>query len=523
MEFGLATSCKLYAGGLGILAGDTLKAAKDTGLPLVGIGIKWREGYTDQRIGPDGRPYDSFSEQTIPGVVDTGISIRVEVYGVTINCKIWKTAAFGNADLYLLDPALEDGGPYFATRRLYGGPSEDRVAQEIVLGIGGVRAIRALGLPINIFHFNEGHAAFAGFELIRERMVQGETFDTALKHVRSKVVFTTHTPIAAGNEEHEISLVMTSGAHCGLDQEKVESIGGAPFGMSVAALRLSHRANAVSVLHGETANTMWKNVKGAAPILSITNGVHRNTWVAESFRGATPTPEATWDYHQVEKNALIEFLRQRCQFDIQPGKLLVGFARRSTGYKRADLIFHDRQRAEKLFRDFDLKIVFSGKAHPKDTAGKELIARIVNFAHEFPQNVAYVQSYDMEIGAMLTRGVDVWLNNPFRPLEACGTSGMKAAMNGVLNVSTLDGWWPEVCNDGVNGWGIGSSDQSTTWEERYELDAAALYDVLEKSVIPAYYNEPERWKQMMVNSIESTRERFSADTVLRRYFSELYS
>lgn len=522
MEFGLDASCKLYAGGLGILAGDILKAAADSAAPLIGIGIKWSEGYTDQKIGADGKPYDNFSTQNFPALEDTGTSVSVVVHGVAVRCKIWRTTAYGNAPLYLLDPVLEHGESFFPTRQLYGGPASDRIVQEVILGVGGVKAIRALNLPVEVFHFNEGHAAFAGFELIREKMDSGSSFEAAWSEVRKSIVFTTHTPIAAGNEVHDFSQVMESGGTCGLSPQQVAEVGGAPFGMSVAALRLSHRANAVSELHGETARAMWKEIQPAAPIINITNGVHRGTWVAKPFLNSTLSAEEVWTFHQGEKQKLGDYLADHIGFSIEPEHLVLGFARRSTGYKRANLFFHDLRRVEQFFADGRLKIVFAGKAHPKDQAGKELIASLVQYSRDFPKSVAYIPGYDIDIGRLLTRGVDVWLNNPFRPLEACGTSGMKAAMNGVLNLSVLDGWWPEVCRHGVNGWAIGSATDDSDWDRRYDNDAASLYSILENDVIPTYYNDRDRWMRMMLASIESTRERYSADTMLRRYFSDLY-
>ena len=524
MEYGLDPRFHLYAGGLGILAGDHLKGARDMGLPLVGIGVKWKQGYGRQLIAPDGQPMDGFRNYDYDVFLeDTGVEVTVQIKGSDVQCKVWKTEAFGNAPLYLLDTDLPDNPEAWTTGRLYGGTGEDRVAQEIVLGVGGVRALRALGIGVDVYHFNEGHALLAAFELIREKREAGLDLYEAAQATRQEVVFTTHTPVPQGNESHPIERFFYLGADMGLTGEQLEGIGGNPFNMTVGALRLSRMANGVAQLHGETANRMWADVDDRAEIRAITNGIHRPTWVDKAMLDAAADEEADlWVPHQANKRRLIEFIAERTGTRFDENKLLIGFARRAVAYKRANLIFSDEARIGPLLESGRIQLVFSGKSHPLDDYGKELVAEIVEKARQYPNAVAFLPDYNMTIGALLTRGADVWLNNPRRPKEASGTSGMKAAMNGVLNVSILDGWWPEACEDGVNGWQLGDGFES---EDEAELDAhdrEALYDVVLGKVVPTYYDEPEQWQAMMRASIQSTREAFSVERMLREYIEQMY-
>ncbi|WP_068787175.1 alpha-glucan family phosphorylase [Paenibacillus phocaensis] len=523
MEYGLHSDFKMYAGGLGILAGDFIKGAKDIGAPLVGIGIKWKQGYTDQRIGEDGRPYDTFTDQDYDFLEDTGVTVTVTIKNAEVPCKVWKTEQFGNNPLYLLDTDLPESGNGWITARLYGGGfGEERIAQEIVLGIGGVKALRALGIPVDVYHFNEGHAALAATELIREKMQAGLTFESAWRDTRETVVFTTHTPVKEGNEAHALEALEAMSAFNGLSRDQMERIGGNPFNMTVAGLRLARRANAVAALHAETAGRMWKDVAGRAEIIGITNAIHLPTWADPRMLRAYDEGGDLWAVHMTLKRELIEWIREHSGAELDPERLLIGFSRRAAPYKRSDLIFSRPDLIAPYLESGRIQLVFSGKAHPNDETGKQIISNLVAMMRRYPGSVVFLENYDMTIGAKLTRGADVWLNNPRRPLEASGTSGMKAAVNGVLNCSILDGWWPEACLDGENGWQIGGGFESDDPDELDRHDGEALYQTLLERVVPTYYDDRPRWVQMMRRSIETTREAFSTRRMLEEYYRKLY-
>jgi len=522
MEYGLDNSFKTYSGGLGILAGDYLKGAKDNNMPVVGIGIKWKQGYTEQRIDEEGNVYDCFRNYDYDFLEDTGIKVKVKIKQNDVYCKVWKVDCFGNADLYLLDTDIEENDDRWITGRLYDGGPEERIAQEMVLGIGGVRALRVLNIPVDIYHFNEGHAVLAGLELMNEKMKAGKSFDEAWELTRKEVVFTTHTPIKAGNGSHSIETLTHMGANLGFSIEQMSRIGGVPFNITVAALRLSKISNAVSKLHTETANKMWAEIKNRSKIIGITNAIHVGTWVDERMMKKFLNLDEVWNNHQAIKKELIDFVEKRCGVRLNLDALLIGFSRRAASYKRSDLIFKGEKRLEKYLKDGKVQIIFSGKAHPLDKMGKKVVLNLVEMSRKYPNSVVFMENYDMEIGQMLTRGCDVWLNNPRKPNEASGTSGMKAAMNGVINCSILDGWWPEACKDGVNGWAIGDENIPETVEEQDKRDAKALYDTLLERVIPTYYNNHQKWLEMMKESIESTRTFFSVDRMINDYYELLY-
>ena len=522
MEYALESDFKLYAGGLGILAGDYLKGAKDNGNPIVGIGIKWKQGYTEQRIDENGKAYDCYHNYTYDFLEDTGVQVPVTIRNKTVHCKVWKCTEFGNAPLYLLDTDVPENDDKWITGQLYGWFGEERIAQEIVLGIGGVKALRALGLDIDVFHFNEGHAVFAGFELIKEHMENDLSFEEAIEATKKQVVFTTHTPVIEGNEVHEIEKLMYMGAGNGLGEEELTTIGGDPFSMTVAALRLSRISNGVADLHRQTANKMWAHVEDRAEIIGITNAIHIPTWVDERMIADRGDTDKLWSNHTENKKDLIAFVKKRTGVHLDPDVLTIGFSRRAAPYKRSNFIFSDESVITPLLRDKKIQIIFSGKAHPLDDVGKAIVANLVKMTKEYPNAVVFLEDYDMTIGAMLTRGSDVWLNNPRRPKEASGTSGMKASMNGVLNLSILDGWWPEACDHGVNGWQFGDGFESDDQEELDAHDLKALYKVLQEEVIPTYYNAPEKWRTMMQASIESTFEVYDVKRMLEYYYDKMY-
>ena len=514
MEYGLHESFPIYSGGLGILAGDYIKAAHDAGVPMVAVGLLWERGYCVQRIGADGRPYEEYPAFDTAFLQDTGVRVRVRVRGVEVPVRVWVTERHGHIPLYLLEPLRQEDR--WITHRLYEAGTDTRIAQEIVLGIGGVRALGWLGLNVHTYHFNEGHAVFAGIERIAELMESGLQFPDAWARVRSQTVFTTHTPVLAGNETHALADLRRMGACLQLSGGEMRAIGGDPFSMTVAGLRLSRAANAVAQLHGETARAMWKDVSGACPIGAITNGVHVPTWQAPEIREAGDDPARVWEAHRKLKSQLIAEVTRRQGVVLDPDALLVGFARRAAGYKRSDLILRDEARLDGLLDEHAVRVLFAGKAHPDDVNGHNMVARLVQGARKHPGKIVFLENYDMALGRVLTRGCDVWLNNPVRPLEASGTSGMKAAMNGVLNVSILDGWWPEACVDGVNGFAIGKGEPGDDLR-----DLHALYDTLEQRVLPAWADRA-KWTRMMVESIRSTRIQFSSERMIHEYFDKLY-
>ncbi len=527
MEYGLDDALKLYAGGLGILAGDHLKGAHDLGLPLVGLGILWKQGYVRQTIDPDGIAADTYRSNVYgpPDVTDTGVEVTVPIQGDDVRVKVWVTTAFGNAPVYLLDTDLPGNPHNTTTWQLYGGAPEVRVAQEIVLGVGGVRALRALGHEVDVYHFNEGHALLAAVELIREKMADGASLDAAQAATREQVVFTTHTPVPEGNETHPLDRLLYVGADLGLGADWLASVGGEPFNMTVGALRLSRAANGVAQLHGETARTMWAHVPEAPPIGAITNGIHRPTWTdAEMSRLADEgTDDELRARHRTHKDALVAYVEARTGQRLRADRLIVGFARRAVAYKRAPLIFQDTETIAPLLESGRLQLVFSGKSHPLDQGGRDIVGTLVEMTRRYPESVAFIPDYSMETGRVLTRGADVWLNNPRRPQEASGTSGMKAAMNGVLNASTLDGWWPEACRDGVNGWQIGGGFESADLAELDAHDLAALVETVAGRIVPTYYDDPDTWSAMMRASIRDTRDAFSVERMLREYVDQLYT
>lgn len=530
MEYGLSPDLPIYSGGLGVLAGDHLKSIGDLRLPLIGIGLFWSEGYTEQIIDADGEPRDRYPSTRRDAVeLVPDIAVEVTVQGAPVVCHAYRVTRYTDAELYLLEPANERDR--WITRRLYGGDEPDRLAQEIVLGVGGVRLLQALGRSIDVYHFNEGHAVFAGLELIRQRCERGMSFAEARADLRPQVVFTTHTPVPAGNETHEFSAMRAAGADLGFSDDELTALGGQPFSMTVAGLRLARAANGVAELHAETARVMWRDVDDAAPIAAITNGVHVPSWQDARIRAAlvaekdaTARRTELWTAHQDMKAELIALIAERTGTSLRSEHLLVGFARRAATYKRADLIFGDAERIAAMFRDRGVQLVFSGKAHPRDEMGKAMVRRLVAAARRWPQHVVFLENYDMRLGAALTRGCDVWLNNPRRPKEASGTSGMKAAMNGVLNVSILDGWWPEGCVHGETGWRIGEpvdapADDEAAGDAR---DRAALYRVFAEDVFPRYYEDRDQWIRMMQASIAMSQWRFSSDRMVQEYFARLY-
>jgi glycogen phosphorylase len=515
MEYGLAESFPIYSGGLGILAGDFIKSARDLGRPVVAVGLRWDRGYCVQRIGKNGEPFEEFPAYDHSFLRDTRVRVRVRVRGKEVPCMVWVTERHGHVPLHLIEPLRAEDR--WITHRLYEAGSDVRIAQEMLLGIGGLRALNWLGIPISAYHFNEGHAVFAGVEMIAERMEAGMSFEEAWSDARRRIVFTTHTPVRAGNEEHSLDDLRRLGATLQLSPAEMKALGGDPFSMTVAGLRLARAANAVSELHGRTARAMWAHVPDAAPIGSITNGVHAPTWQSESVRAARRDPAALWAAHAGHREELGQAVRRATGITLDPAGPWIGFARRAAKYKRGDLILRDPGLLAKLLRDSRAVFLMSGKSHPDDLQGKAILARLAQAGGTYPGRIVFLENYDMALARLLTRGCDVWLNTPILPLEACGTSGMKAALNGVVNLSIPDGWWAEAVQHGVNGWSIG--DGSPSDDER---DLTTLFDLLEREVLPAWADR-ERWRKLMLASLTMAEDRFTSHRMVNEYFETLYT
>ena len=530
MEFGLHERLPIYSGGLGVLAGDHLKAAAELGVPLVGVGLLYRGGYFRQGVDAAGRQTEDYQpvDPEAVGVTREPVSVSVELGGETIEAAVWRKD-FGSVRLYLLEVD-------WLTDSLYGGDREHRIRQELLLGVGGVRALAALGVEPTVFHLNEGHSAFLQIERVRALVEQGLETGNALERVRASSVFTTHTPVPAGNEVFDEELVFRYvgplAAEAGLDRNallELGTFGDKPgFGLTPLALRLSASANGVSELHGAVAREMWEPLWPGreTPIGHVTNGVHLGTWLdpglTELLRAAGVNPEASpdeanwdaarhvdsealWQVHALAKTRLAE------RAGIDRDLLSIGFARRFATYKRAGLVFSDLERLLAL----PVQIIVAGKAHPADDPGKDVMQGIVELARNprLVGRVVFLENYDIGLARMLVRGCDVWLNTPRRPLEASGTSGMKAAANGVLNLSVLDGWWAEAYAPEL-GWAIeGASD---------EADCEQLYRLLEDDVVPAYMERRDEWVEMMKASIAQLAPRFSMHRAVIEYAERYY-
>lgn len=584
MEFGVTEVLPNYSGGLGILAGDHLKAASDLGLPLIGVGLLYRSGYFRQSLTADGwqaERYPSLDPHGLPLRLltddgDSPVLIHVSMPGSRVlRARVW-IAQVGRVPLLLLDSDIADNDPELrgVTDRLYGGDQDHRIKQEILAGIGGVRAIRAYtrahGLPDpEVFHMNEGHAGFLGVERIRELVTSGTLdFDAALAAVRAGTVFTTHTPVPAGIDRFPADLVRhyfasaDGGADSallpGLPMDRILALGGeadaSVFNMAHMGLRLGQRANGVSKLHGivsrEMFNDLWPGFDASeVPIGSVTNGVHAPTWSAREWAESGPmSSDEVWSTRNALRAQLVDEVRRRVRrsalergsteaeiswtanvFD--PNILTVGFARRVPTYKRLTLMLREPERLRAMLLDpvRPVQLVVAGKSHPADDGGKALIQQIVRFADQADvrHRIVFLPDYDMSMARFLYWGCDVWLNNPLRPLEACGTSGMKSALNGGLNLSIRDGWWDEMY-DGENGWAIPTADGVTDDNRRDDLEAAALYELLEQAVLPKFYDRgddgvPSRWIEMVRHTLEQLGPKVLASRMVQDYTLGYYA
>ncbi len=595
-EFGVNDSIPNYSGGLGVLAGDHVKSASDLNVPLVGVGLMYQQGYFRQYLTSDGWQQENYPENDFHNMplrlmrdpeTNEPLTIYVPMKERQVAIRIWKLSV-GRVSIYLLDTnnTLNAEGDRAITDQLYGGDIEHRLQQEIILGIGGVRALEELGIEPAVYHLNEGHSAFVMLERLRRLLREGLSRDEATLLVQSTSVFTTHTPVPAGNDVFPSELISNYlgnfAKELGVGIDELLGFGrvrpedkGEGFCMTVLALKFSAFANGVSELHGRVSRKMWKSLYPTVeteevPIDHITNGVHIPSWISIEmamlyyrYLGPKwvedPDNEKVWDRvsaipdaelwrtHERRRERLVAFTRKRLigflnrrgakQQEIQnarevldPEALTIGFARRFATYKRGDLIFRDPDRLAAILNNPNrpVQLIFAGKAHPRDMAGKDIIKRIVHFTKDkrFRRRVVFLEDYDINVARYLVQGVDVWLNNPRRPLEASGTSGMKAAANGALNMSVLDGWWCEAYN-GINGWAIGAGEEYEDTEYQDEVEARAILDLLENEVIPAFYkrssdNLPREWIARMKNNLTTVCSFFNTHRMVEDYMENFY-
>src|SRR3954454_5222959 len=597
-EFALHQSLPIYAGGLGVLAGDHCKEASDLGVPLIGVGFMYPQGYFHQHISAEGWQEESYERLNWadapiePALTPDGqpCITAVPLGDRSVLVAVWRVR-LGRVTLYLLDTSLEENAPWDRelSARLYGGDRETRIQQEIILGIGGVRALKALGVDPGIFHLNEGHAGFVVLQRIRDLIEHGTAFDDALAEIRRTTMFTTHTPVPAGHDAFPFSMVETHLASCwgtlGANRDKFLALGsydngsGVQFNMTALAIRSAGSTNAVSQLHGEVTRAMfapmWPDTPVAQrPVSAVTNGVHVPTWIAGDlsvlftrYLGAgwierhddpalweavlSIPDEELWAVRQGLRRYLFTFIRERARQRwveehvgiprvvaagtlLEPEALTLGFARRFTGYKRPELVFHDPDRLARILNAAGrpVQIIFAGKSHPADDIGKHHLQRVYKRAldPQFGGRIAFVDDYDLHVAHFLVQGCDVWLNNPRKPMEASGTSGMKAAMNGVPHLSIGDGWWAEGYT-GANGWvidGGASANNADSTDAADAADSEALYRLLEEEVVPAFYDRdrsgvPHRWLATVKQAIRTVGPRFSARRMVKEYAQRMYA
>lgn len=550
MEIALDSKIPTYSGGLGVLAGDTIRSAADLKVPMVAVTLLYRKGYFRQRLDPEGKQ----SEEPVDWVVANFLSalpqkVAVVIEGRTVQIQTWKYEVLGaggfKVPVYFLDADFPENSEWdrTITHFLYGGDQHYRLCQEVVLGIGGVKMLRALGYRnIERFHMNEGHSSLLTLELLDEETRNSGR--SSLNHddieaVRKKCVFTTHTPVPAGHDQFPLEMVTrVLGRREVYDMKDVFCCEGR-LNMTYLALNLSHYVNGVAKKHGEVSRLMF----GGYKIDAITNGVHAATWASVSFqrlydqyipgwrqdnfsfRYALSIPgQEVWEAHSEEKSRLIRYVKQATGAELSENVLTLGFARRAAAYKRADLLFQDDQRLKNIAKANPLQIIYAGKAHPRDAEGKSVIQRIFQEQKRLKDDlkIIYLENYDVELGKMITSGVDVWLNTPQPPLEASGTSGMKAALNGVPSLSVLDGWWIEGCIEGLTGWSIGDGGPRSADTQDRSKDALSLYDKLERVIILLFYHDRERFIEVMRHAIALNGSFFNTQRMVQQYVLNAY-
>lgn len=594
-EFGLHNSIPIYSGGLGILAGDHCKEASDLGIPLIGVGFMYPQGYFKQRVTPEGwqdATYTPFNRAESPihqalSAPDSPCQIRVEMARRAVTVLVWKVRV-GRVTLFLLDTDVSENSPEdrALSARLYGGNQETRLAQEIILGIGGVRALRALGIAPAVCHANEGHSAFLTLERIREFVQAGMTHAEACERVRQSTVFTTHTPVPAGHDVFPLDLIdryfQGYWDQLGISKDEFFRLGETPecrgygFNMTALAMRMAAHLNGVSREHGRISRSMWQHLwpglaEDLVPIRSLTNGIHAPTWIAPElnqlygkclspdwanrcddpalWQRVMDIPDAElWAVRQTMKRKLMSFIRERARGGwingqlqasqvlargtlLDPEALTIGFARRFATYKRATLLFRDLDRLKRLLHNRwrPVQIIFAGKAHPADEPGRAFIHEVIRFCndHQLGGHIAFLEDYDMHSAKYLVQGVDIWLNTPRAPLEASGTSGQKATLNGAVHLSVLDGWWQEGFT-GANGWGIQPSSHLNDPQAEDARDAEEIYRILEQEVTPLFYQRdvdgvPRGWLQLVKESIRTTAPKFCTKRMVKEYASLMYA
>jgi glycogen phosphorylase len=519
---------RTYSGGLGVLAGDYFKQATDENRPITFISILWKHGYNKQKI-VDGNVIDALNpnDKWRDYVTDTGKTVTVKIENFDLTLKIWK---FNKGELYLLDADSECNYDYrYLTYNLYGGNEKfenqgekERICQEIILGIGGLNALSALNMDISLYHFNDGHAIFAVHKLIRDYMNVGLSFENAVKMAKTVVRFTTHTNVESGNEKHDISTLIEYSANYGLSFSQLEQLGGNPYGMTVAALHTSDKVNAVAKIHSETANVLWRYLNDIPNIFPITNGIHLETWQYKDIYEAylNKDLDGISKSHAIHKKELIKFVYEKTDIKLSENSLLIGFARRATDYKRWDLFAKIPESLDFLISTFNVQFVFAGKCHKNDYVGRQYIQNICSLAKKYPNNVIFLEGYDVNIAKKLEGGADIWLNTP-NGQEASGTSGMKAGANGCVNFSTLDGWWKEACVHGINGYKIHLHDCGNSFEcDRRDCESLMYY--LNNEILPVYLNDKLAWSKVMYESIQTVDQYFTTRRMIAEYFELLY-
>lgn len=564
MEFALHESLPIYSGGLGVLAGDHMKSASDLGLPFIGVGLLYREGYFKQLIA-HGRQVPAYPEIPLEQTPLRKLDIKVDVPHGHHNYKatVWELKV-GRSRLLLLDSDLEENPAQHRvlTQQLYGGDEATRIAQEVLLGIGGLRALRALGIDPGVIHMNEGHCAFLVLERLREEMAKGLDFKKALIEVRKSCIFTTHTPVPAGHDRFSWDLKkealggmreamkLPEGAFMDLGRVKPSDVD-EPLCMTVLALRCSRAANGVAELHGHVSRKMWQALypnmeENQIPIGHITNGVHQPSWMHPKVQalldgcsprwreGVVPSLASVsdaqlWAVRSELRAGVVGYARKVLGHPwLDPHALTIGFARRFAPYKRGNMLFSDPDRLEKILAQAPVQILFAGKAHPRDGAGQGILRDVVRWTRDarFRGRIVFLPDYDMAVGRRMVQGVDLWLNTPRRPREASGTSGMKVTMNLGINASILDGWWPEVY-DGTNGWAIGTDRDYETEEEQDQVDTESLYQLLEQEILNEFHNRdagglPLQWIQRMRRSLETCCRQFNTHRMVAEYARRYY-